>query len=97
MHNENESHFFYYRMNHGIIDFLEESPLLLYTVYTQSIKLMLSEMFVQENEVNDHNLSNFRLKVTIEINQFSSFIFLTKNLGSIKISNLARDIEPGVF
>lgn len=54
-------------------------------------------MFVQENEVNDHNLSNFRLKVTIEINQFSSFIFLTKKLGSIKISNLARDIEPRVF
>lgn len=46
MHNENESHFFYYRMNHGIIDFLEESPLLLYIVYTQSIKLMLSGMFV---------------------------------------------------
>lgn len=34
---------------------------------------MMNDMCVQENEANDHNLSNFRLR-TIEIIQFSSYI-----------------------
>ena len=35
---------------------------------------MMNDMCVQENEANDHNLSNFRLKETMEIIQFSSYI-----------------------
>lgn len=35
---------------------------------------MLNGVCVQENEANDNNLSNFRLKETIEVIEFSSYI-----------------------